>query len=121
MPSPLLSSFPPSLLAPRSLPRALSSPQTLVLLSLLYSPISDAVTDAMVAARRAEGTNVTAAIHNAGGIRATISGPKITQSDVLTSFPFGNSLVDIQLTGAQLWDVVEGTVSGVNSANVVRP
>lgn len=56
---------------------------------------------------------------NAGGIRATIDGPEVTRGEVLTSFPFGNQLVDVSFTGRELWDIFEGIVSDVNSAGQV--
>lgn len=57
------------------------------------------------------------AIINAGGIRATIDAPEITRGEVLTSFPFGNAIVELTLTGAELWSVLEGAVSRVNQGN----
>ncbi|KAJ0163299.1 5'-nucleotidase [Colletotrichum tanaceti] len=57
------------------------------------------------------------ALINAGGIRATIDQGEITRGEVLTSFPFGNSIVEIGFTGADLRKVLEGAVSKVNQFN----
>ncbi|KAI9292749.1 Metallo-dependent phosphatase, partial [Neoconidiobolus thromboides FSU 785] len=54
---------------------------------------------------------------NAGVIRAGITKGDIKVSDVLTVFPFGNAIVDIKLTGQQLWDMLEAIVSKVNKVN----
>lgn len=42
-----------------------------------------------------------------------------SDTKVLTAFPFGNQIVDIQFTGQQIWDIFEGIVSGTNSAGEV--
>lgn len=57
------------------------------------------------------------AIINAGGIRASIDVGPITRGEVLTSFPFGNAIVELTLSGQLVWDVLEGIVSDVNQAN----
>jgi 5'-nucleotidase len=54
---------------------------------------------------------------NAGGVRATIEAGNITRGGVLTSFPFGNAIVEISLTGAELRVILEGAVSRVNQNN----
>lgn len=57
------------------------------------------------------------ALINAGGIRATIDAGPITRGEVLTAFPFSNAVVDVTLSGKQLWTTLEGIVSGVNVDN----
>lgn len=58
------------------------------------------------------------AIINAGGIRAEVDGPaNITLQQALECFPFGNSVAELDFTGAQLWDVFDGIVSAVSTAN----
>jgi len=56
-------------------------------------------------------------ITNAGGIRATIDAGAITRGEVLTSFPFGNAVVEVPMKGSDLWKVFEGCVSKVNQFN----
>lgn len=57
------------------------------------------------------------ALINAGGIRATIDAGPITRGEVLTAFPFSNAVVDVTLSGKQLWATLDGIVSGVNVDN----
>lgn len=54
---------------------------------------------------------------NAGGVRATIEAGNITRGGVLTSFPFGNAIVEITLSGAEVRAVLEGAVSRINQNN----
>jgi len=57
------------------------------------------------------------AIVNAGGIRATIDAGNITRGEVLTSFPFGNAVVEVNYRGSDLRKILEGCVSRVNQFN----
>lgn len=57
------------------------------------------------------------ALINAGGIRATIDAGEITRGEVLTSFPFGNAIVQLTYSGADLRTILEGCVSMVNQNN----
>ncbi|KAK2052582.1 5'-nucleotidase domain-containing protein [Colletotrichum caudatum] len=57
------------------------------------------------------------ALINAGGIRATIDKGDVTRGEVLTSFPFGNSIVEVAYKGADVRKVLEGAVSRVNQFN----
>lgn len=54
------------------------------------------------------------ALINAGGVRATIDKGDITRGEVLTSFPFGNAIVELTYKGSDVRKVLEGAVSGVN-------
>lgn len=80
--------------------------------------LGDFMADAMLAYRR----NLSAgagdfALINAGGIRATIDEGPITRGEVVTSFPFGNAVVEITLSGDDLWNVLEGIFIGVSQFN----
>ena len=75
------------------------------------------MTDAMLEYRLNQSTTADCAIINSGGIRATIDAGEITRGEVLTAFPFGNAVVEIKLSGADVWDVIEGIVSDVNVKN----
>jgi 2',3'-cyclic-nucleotide 2'-phosphodiesterase (5'-nucleotidase family) len=79
--------------------------------------LGDFMADAMYAYRADAGEDVDFAIINAGGIRATIDEGDITRGEVLTSFPFGNSIVELAISGADLRAVLEGIVSGVSQTN----
>lgn len=52
-----------------------------------------------------------AAITNGGGIRASIDKGKITQGEVITVLPFGNTAMLIELSGADLRAALEHAVS----------
>ncbi|KAJ4377712.1 hypothetical protein N0V83_000541 [Neocucurbitaria cava] len=79
--------------------------------------LGDFMADAMLAYRKNNTDDVDFAIINAGGIRVTIDEGEITRGEVLTSFPFGNAIVEIPVSGRELWEVLEGIVTGVNVAN----
>ncbi|KAG8952979.1 hypothetical protein FRC04_003431 [Tulasnella sp. 424] len=76
--------------------------------------LGDAITDAMIEYRLANGGHPDGAIMNAGGIRASIDAGQITKGGILQCFPFMNAVVDLEFTGKQLWDIFE--VSQKNSA-----
>lgn len=50
---------------------------------------------------------VSAAITNGGGIRASIKVGDITMKDMKTVFPFGNTISTVEVTGAQLLELLE--------------
>lgn len=79
--------------------------------------LGDVMADAMLAYRQASNPDVDFALINAGGIRAPIEEGNITRGEVLTSFPFGNAIVELEYTGQEIQDVLEGVVSGVNLVN----
>ena len=93
------------------------------------SLIGDVVTDAM---RDAYGTDF--AMMNSGGLRADLTCPdpdvvgdfcpapdggdlEITDGTVLTVLPFGNSVVTLMVTGAELKDHLERGVSAAGSGS----
>ena len=57
------------------------------------------------------------ALINAGGIRATIDVGEVTRGEVLTSFPFGNAIVQLTYKGSDLRKILEGCVSKFNQNN----
>lgn len=56
---------------------------------------------------------------NSQGIRATFFAPNITQGVLALAFPFNNEVVDVQMSGKELWEVFEGLASGENSKGEV--
>jgi 2',3'-cyclic-nucleotide 2'-phosphodiesterase (5'-nucleotidase family) len=79
--------------------------------------LGDFMTDAMLAYRLNISDIADFALINSGGIRATIGEGPITRGEVLTSFPFGNSIVELELDGEELWMTLEGVVAKVNQFN----
>jgi 5'-nucleotidase len=75
------------------------------------------MTDAMLVYRRNVSATAHCAIINSGGIRATIDAGNVTRGGVITAFPFGNSIVEIPMSGSDLWDTLEGVISKVNVFN----
>ncbi len=57
-------------------------------------------------------TGADVAITNGGGIRASIEAGEITVGDVQNVLPFGNYIVTVKLTGAQLKEAVENGLPG---------
>ena len=75
--------------------------------------IGNLIADAM-----RDGVDADIAIANAGGIRAKkiyAPGTSITRRDMLTEMPFGNVVVKLRLTGAQIWEALENGVSQVEN------
>lgn len=84
---------------------------SLVVLMHFIGTLGNVITDAMYEYRKNLGANVDAAIINAGGIRASISAGAVTRGEILTSFPFMNSVVDLVWSGRQILEIFEGIVS----------
>ena len=73
--------------------------------------IGNLIADAM-----RDGVDADIGIANGGGIRAKkiyAPGTTITRRDILSELPFGNVVVKLRLTGAQIWDALENGVSQV--------
>jgi len=71
------------------------------------SALGDLIADAQLAATRANGAQI--AFMNEGGIRTDLrgTGGRITYSDVFSIHPFGNGLITMTLTGAQIDAILE--------------
>lgn len=57
---------------------------------------------------------------NPGGIRADLNAGDITWGELFTVQPFGNSLVRMNLTGAQIYDVLERQWLGQTSPRIMQ-
>lgn len=68
--------------------------------------LGNVITDAM---RMISGAPI--ALQNGGGIRASIDAGDITLADILTVLPFGNEVATVELTGAQLREILQRSVS----------
>ncbi len=70
--------------------------------------LGDLTTDAMLWYANTElGIEADVSVMNAGSIRASIGEGDITLEDVKTVFPYGNTLVTLNITGAQLLEALE--------------
>lgn len=57
-------------------------------------------------------TNSAVAFHNIGGIRSDLPEGKITLRHIYELSPFGNTIYTMKLTGAQIKEILENSVSG---------
>lgn len=71
----------------------------------------DVLAEAMLAGGRRHGA--VAGLANGGGVRAGIAPGEVTLGDVLTAYPFPNTLVVVTLSGADVLAVLEHAVSAV--------
>ncbi|MCO1596812.1 bifunctional metallophosphatase/5'-nucleotidase [Micromonospora sp. RHAY321] len=70
------------------------------------SPLGNLIADAQLAATDDE-QNAVAALMNPGGVRAGLDAGPVTYGEAFTVQPFANNLVTLDLTGAQLYCVLE--------------
>ncbi len=74
--------------------------------------LGDFATDAILwQAKQLSDKEVVAAITNGGGIRDSIYAGDITMNDMITVFPFGNQITLLDLTGAQVLEIIEAATS----------
>ena len=69
--------------------------------------IGDLIGDAFVEYGRQQGWETDVAFYNAGGIRASLRAGPVTYGQLYQVLPFGNAIVNVDLTGAQLKEVLE--------------
>jgi 5'-nucleotidase len=80
------------------------------------------IADAQLAATSAAGTGAAvAAFMNPGGVRSDLAAGDVTFGEAFTVQPFGNSLVTLTLTGAQLLDVLKQQWCSQDAARVLLP
>lgn len=72
-------------------------------------------------AQRAAVPGADAAFMNPGGVRADLDAGPITWGELFTIQPFGNSLVAMTLTGAQVQTVLEQQWVGQTSPRILQP
>ncbi|MCT8140481.1 5'-nucleotidase C-terminal domain-containing protein [Anaerobacillus sp. CMMVII] len=77
--------------------------------------LGNLIADGMVA-KANESVKTHIALQNGGGIRESFPAGDITLGQVLTVLPFGNNLVTLDLTGAELLAALEHSVSEVETA-----
>ena len=69
--------------------------------------IGDLIGDAFVEYGRQQGWQTDVAFYNAAGIRASLKAGPVTYGQLYQVLPFGNAVVSVDLTGAQLREVLE--------------
>ncbi|RKN42781.1 bifunctional metallophosphatase/5'-nucleotidase [Micromonospora endolithica] len=80
--------------------------ETLFGTSLGESPLGNVIADAQLAATDDE-QGAVAAFMNPGGVRADLDAGTVTYEEAFTVQPFANNLVTLDLTGAQLYCLLE--------------
>ena len=73
--------------------------------------LGNLIADGMVWKMKQFFPNTTIALQNGGGIRASIDVGDITMGEIRTVLPFDNTLVAIELTGQELYEALENSVS----------
>jgi 5'-nucleotidase len=82
------------------------------------SAAADLISDSMLAATKgAETGGAQIALVNATGVRVALPAGSVRYADAFAMMPFGNNLVVMTLTGAQLKTVIEQQFSGPNRAS----
>ncbi|WAA12093.1 bifunctional metallophosphatase/5'-nucleotidase [Fervidibacillus halotolerans] len=79
--------------------------------------LGNLIADGMVWNMQQIKPEVTIALQNGGGIRASVDKGEITLGEVLTVMPFGNMLVYMELTGDEIWQTLEHSVSKYPETN----
>jgi 2',3'-cyclic-nucleotide 2'-phosphodiesterase (5'-nucleotidase family) len=74
-------------------------------------PLGNLVADAMLAAPAGD-RPADASMHNNSGLRARIPAGPITYGQLYQVLPFDNTIATMELTGEQIWAILERTVSG---------
>jgi len=69
--------------------------------------IGDLIGDAFVEYGKAQGWKTDVAFYNAAGIRSSLKAGPVTYGELYQVLPFENTLVSVDLTGAQLKEVLE--------------
>lgn len=93
-------------LAPQLGPTVAVAPQRLYRNYVAESPLGDFVADVM---RETAGAQI--AFENAGGLRADIPAGNVNHGRVLDALPFLNDLVTLDMTGAQVRQVLEQSLT----------
>lgn len=73
--------------------------------------LGNLIADGMVWKMKQFFPETTIALQNGGGIRASIEQGDITMGDIRTVLPFNNTLVAIKVTGQELYEALENSVS----------
>ncbi|KAJ2159051.1 hypothetical protein GGF46_003310 [Coemansia sp. RSA 552] len=80
--------------------------------------LGDVFADALLwAAARRLGEQADLALLNGGAVRTGIAQGPVTAENVMDMFPFGNSLVIVDIPGEQLTEAIAGVLAGTNKAN----
>ncbi|WP_227394341.1 5'-nucleotidase C-terminal domain-containing protein [Jeotgalibacillus aurantiacus] len=79
--------------------------------------LGNLITDGMLAKAKSIDEDTVIALQNGGGIRASIDAGDITIGEALTVLPFGNDLAIMNLSGAEILEALEHSVSQYPNEN----
>ncbi len=99
------------------LPNPRTSPTNTISVRNSETALGNLITDAMLDKAKKINPEVSIAVQNSGGIRASIDAGPLTTGEILTTLPFGNTLATVKMTGAQLKDLFEISVGLVPVEN----
>ena len=77
--------------------------------------LGNLITDAMHATDLGDGKAFDIAMHNDGGIRADLDAGSITYAEIYAVLPFDNILVGLDLSGAQVREMIENGIENQGS------
>ncbi|UHA62519.1 5'-nucleotidase C-terminal domain-containing protein [Metabacillus litoralis] len=97
--------------AVEELPNPRISDDSIISVRNSETALGNLITDGMLDKAKQFNSNVVIAMQNGGGIRAAIDQGEITLGDVLTTLPFGNTLATIEVTGAEIKEALEHSIS----------
>src|SRR5699024_10822460 len=79
--------------------------------------LGNLVTDAMLAKAKEKYSDTVIAFQNGGGIREAIDEGPITTGEIINVLPFGNDPVIVELSGAEIKDILEHSVRNAPAEN----
>lgn len=81
-------------------------------------PLGNLIADALLEYGRAQGWRSDVAFYNQAGVRASLPAGDITYGALYGVLPFANTIVQVDLTGAQLHEVFEGAAGAAGRLHV---
>lgn len=81
-------------------------------------PLGNLVADALLEYGRAQGWRSDVAFYNQAGVRASLAAGDITFGALYQVLPFANTIVQVDLTGAQLREVLEGAAGAAGRLHI---
>ena len=81
-------------------------------------PLGNLIADALLEYGQAQGWRSDVAFYNQAGVRASLPAGDITFGQLYQVLPFGNTIVQVDLTGAQLREVLEGAAGSAGRLHI---
>ena len=81
-------------------------------------PLGNLIADALLEYGRAQGWRSELAFYNQAGVRASLAAGDITFGALYQVLPFANTIVQVDLTGAQLREVLEGAAGAAGRLHI---